>query len=293
MILCCCCISFINSTGICGDKSLFVLNSISVLFTLIPLCSIHWSYFRTVSLITYILLALFCLACLTINIILHIWRNKDLLKDKYKKHANILINIATALVILLLSDCIATETLCSIDISNVNYPCNNDIPEEVSGIDCSRIDDPDKYNSNVIKDYEIYFIYLGLTLVEIANLIALCNWNIIQNKLIKGVYLPSNSINQSNIPVTKIDMHGNAYLRPKKTIAYIKERKQQQQEINQQPDSSYRQNININFAEVKEDQNKTPNIEEENKNNQPVIFDVKAISKPEENINNSNIQANA
>ena len=291
MILCCCCISFINSTGICGDKSLFILNSISVLFTLVPLCSIHWSYFRIASLITYIFLALFCIACLIINIIIHIWRNKDLLKDKYKNHANILINIATAIVILLLSDCIATESLCSIDISKVNYPCNNNISEEVSGIDCSRVDDPENYNSNLIKDYEVYLIYLGLTLVELANLIALCNWNIIQNKIIRGVHLPSNSINQSNLQATRIDMHGNAYLRPKKTIAYIAERKQQQQQINQQPDSSYRQNIN--FADVKEDQNKTPNIEEENKNNQPIIFDVKAMPKLEENINISNIQANA
>ena len=181
------CENFINAIGICGDKSLMFFNLISILMTILPLSIVNWSNFRTVSFITFIFLLFFSIACLFINILIYIWRKKGLLKDRHKDLSITLINIVTAIVLILLIDCISVEFLCSIDILNVNYPCKEN-EKNILGIDCSNIDDPNNYNTKIIKDYEHNIIYLGLTLIEIVNVLSLFNWHIIQNEIIRGIH---------------------------------------------------------------------------------------------------------
>ena len=277
------CENFINAIGICGDKSLMFFNLISILMTILPLSIVNWSNFRTVSFITFIFLLFFSIACLFINILIFIWRKKGLLKDRHKDLSITLINIVTAIVLILLIDCISVEFLCSIDILTVNYPCKQNNQNKILNIDCSKIAYPNKYNMKIIKDYEHDIIYLALTLIEIVNVLSLFNWHMIQNEIIRGIHIPNKSITSIRIPPIKYDSQGNKFINHTDIL-----NAQQQGETYQPTASSSRQKMDNDSN--RENQN-IPQIEKENQNKQLISNEEKVTATTDENLNKDQVNA--
>ena len=123
----CCCQTVMTKTL---EINLIVIHSIGVLFLLLSLIILKWSYLPIINLIVFLILFFINIACLIFIIFIRIWDSKNTIKTINKSKGIAFSNICFALLIFCIIGCLIEDFALIYGIRKANYPCIDKVKDD-------------------------------------------------------------------------------------------------------------------------------------------------------------------
>ena len=208
LFLCCaCCCQNISTKAI--EIFLMVFHSIEVVFLLLNLIILKWSYLTIINLIMFIIIFCFHIPCLIFIIFIRIWRSKNTIKTINKNKGIIFSNICFALLIISFIGCLIEDYALSYGISKANHPCRDKVKDndfyyvnrynykksEVlrklkNDYTISECESLGKYHYEYnIPIEQIFLSYFTLSFLEAFTIIEFAFWYLLKNRITLKIIL--------------------------------------------------------------------------------------------------------
>ena len=223
LCLCCvCCCQNISAKAI--EIFLMVFHSIEVVFLLLNLIILKWSYLPIINLIMFIIIFCFHIPCLIFIIFIRIWRSKNTIKTTNKSKGVIFANICFAILIMSFIGCLIEDYALSYGISKANHPCRDKVKDndfyyvnrynykksEVlrklkNDYTISECESLGKYHYEYnIPIEQIFLSYFTLSFLEAFTIIEFAFWYLLKNRITFGLDGPRPAI-------SAVNQYGNPY----------------------------------------------------------------------------------